>query len=257
MAGADGQQPVSRGLQTYSYTSVRLPERDLAESVLELAGTVLERLGPSPSTDATRAAIELAITFWNASVLASPIWTRRRVKELRELRKRMQGGVTPAGDASLFDELTERWKQHFTLEPRLVDGWTYEAGGDGGPRLECTMSLPEGVRAMVPPPIEKRISIGGRFLDEVLIRLTATSSLQFPVDRHRGFIADDGTATVHAKMQTALQLFAEGRLSPLGGAPVSLAIGRRDLGPMVLAEVRCGGDDALHDVAVLVFKRRA
>ncbi|HMJ13550.1 MAG TPA: hypothetical protein VK524_19155 [Polyangiaceae bacterium] len=41
----------------YSWTVVRLPERDLAERVLELAAPLLERLGPAPAIDDGRAAM--------------------------------------------------------------------------------------------------------------------------------------------------------------------------------------------------------
>jgi len=112
-----------------SWTVVRLPERDLGDVVLELAAPLIERLGPVDSTEDARRAIELAVTFWNASVLAS--------------------------------QLT---------------------------------------------------------------------------------------------MPAALQLFAEGRLPAVGGAAVELAIGSRKPGAMVLAELRCGGEDHRHDIAVLVFR---
>lgn len=81
------------------------------------------------------------------------------------------------------------------------------------------------------------------------------TSLSFPVDRHRGAVGDDGTATVYAMMPSALKLFAEGRLTRIGGDPVEVAIGGRTLGPMVLTEVRCGGENYRHDIAVLVFRR--
>ena len=54
-----------------SWTVVPLPERELAELVLELAAPLLERLGPAPAIDDARATVALAVTFWNASVLAS------------------------------------------------------------------------------------------------------------------------------------------------------------------------------------------
>jgi hypothetical protein len=57
-----------------SWTVVRLPERDLAEVVLELAAPLLERLGLAPSIEDARGAIDLAIAFWNASVRASKLW---------------------------------------------------------------------------------------------------------------------------------------------------------------------------------------
>jgi hypothetical protein len=61
-------------------------------------------------------------------------------------------------------------REHW-LDPRLVESWTYEPDAAGMPRLVCTMGLPEGVRAELPPPAEKRIAIGGKFLDELQISL--------------------------------------------------------------------------------------
>jgi len=139
-----------------SWTVVPLPERDLGDVVLELAAPLIERLGPVDSTEDARRAIELAVTFWNASVLAS--------------------------------------------------------------------------------------------------QLGRNTSLIFPVDRHRSAIGEDGIVTVYAAMPAALQLFAEGRLPAVGGAAVELAIGSRKPGAMVLAELRCGGEDHRHDIAVLVFR---
>lgn len=237
----------------YSWTVVRLPERDLAECVLELAAPLLQRLGPAPAIDDARAVVQLAVTFWNASVLASKRWEYPRVKELNELKKRMRGRAASRDDAATFDLLTERWREHW-LDPRLVESWTDEPDVAGVPRLVCTMGLPEGVRAEIPPPAEKRVAIGGKFLDEVQISQGGNTALSFPVDRHRGVVGDDGTATVYAMMPSALKLFAEGRLPHVGSSPVEVAIGGRKLGSMVLTEVRCGGEDYRHDIAVLVFR---
>jgi hypothetical protein len=238
----------------YSWTVVRLPERDLAESVLDLAAPLLERLTPAPSIEADRDAIELGITFWNAHVAASKLWGDPRPKALTELRKRMGGKQAAPGDAATFDLLLDRWRDGFAFDPRLVRSWTYDADKRGTARLVCEMGLPDGVKAEVPPPIEKRISIGGKFLDEVRIRRDVRSYLSFPVESHRAEVDDDGIAMVHTKMPSALQLFAEGRLPRASGDPVEVIIGGRKLGPMVLAEVRCGGEYLQHDVAVLVFK---
>lgn len=238
----------------YSRTVVRLPERDLAESILDLASPLLAGAGPAASIDATRDAIALAIAVWNAQVAATKVWGVPRPKALTELRKRTRGAQAAPGDAARFEQLSERWRKSFMFDPRLVRSWTYDADEQGAPRLVCEMGLPDGVEAEVPPPIEKRISIDGQFLDEVRIRLDATSLLGFPVDNHRATVADDGTATIHARMPAALQLFAEGHLRRVGGDPVDVAVGGRQLGAMVLTELRCGGESGRHDVAVLVFK---
>ena len=237
----------------YSWTSVRLPERELAASVLELAEPLLERLGAAPSIAEARAAIALAVTCWNASVAASKLWADPRPGALRTLRARMRGRQAAPDDAATFDLLTERWRTRFELDPRIVRSWTYEADSKGVARLVCEVGLPNGVRAEVPPPLEQRIALGGKFLDEVRIRQSGTSFLSFPVERHRGVVGENGSATVYAMMPAVLQLLAEGRLPPVGGGPVEVLIGGQRLGPMTLAEVRCDGENLQYDVAVLVF----
>ncbi len=113
--------------------------------------------------------------------------------------------------------------------------------------------LPGGVVAHVPPPAEKRIVVGGKFLDEVRIRQGRSSFLSFPVNQHRGAVGDDGVATIYAKMPTVVALFAEGLLSPVGGPPTEVIVGRKRLGPMVLKEVACLAEGGHNDVALLVF----
>ena len=235
-----------------SWTSVRLPEADLAELVLEVGAPLLSERGSRPPIEEAREVLALLVSFWNASVRASKRWERRRVKELNELKKRLQG--QKCNGSATFDVLAERFRPHW-LDPRLVEDWSYEEDSTGARRLTCIVGLPDGVRAEVPPPVDKRIAIGGVFLDEVRIRLDRTSSLSFPYARHSGAVAEDGTATVHAMMPAALQLFAEGRLQPVGGPAVDVNVGGRALGPMVLVEVRSAGER--HDVATLVFKPKA
>jgi hypothetical protein len=230
-----------------------LPERDLAEAVLDFASPLLADLGAAPSIDDARSALALAIDFWNASVLASKLWEQPRVKELNELKKRLRGRQASRQDAETYDLLTQRRREHW-LDPRLVESWTYDADDSGLRRLTCTVGLPDGVKAEVPPPVDKRIAIGGSFLDETMIRQDGGgySFLSFPCTRHSGTVAEDGTATVYAMMPSALQLFAEGKLPRVNAGSVDVVIGGRQLGLMVLAEVRCVGLSA--DVATLIFK---
>ena len=237
-----------RGRDPYTRTVVRLPERDLAESILELASPLLAPLGSRPPLDEARQAISRTIDLWNAHVIASKFWGNPRPKPLAVLQRAM------SGDAGVFDLLAGRWRADFAFDPRLVGAWSYEADERGAHPLICETTLPDGVEAEVPPPAEKRISIGGRFLDEVRIRQTATSYVGFPVTVHHGVVGDDGTATVNAKMPSVVQLFAEGRLPPVGGPPVEVTVGVAKLGPMVLNEVRCAGQHGWNDVTVLIFR---
>jgi len=116
------------------------PERDLAGVVLELAAPLLDRLGPTPTIEDARGAIDLAVTFWNASVHASKLWEYPRIKELNELRKRMRGRQATREDAATFDLLAERGRSHWT-DPRLVDSWTYDPDDTGTRRLVCSFGL--------------------------------------------------------------------------------------------------------------------
>jgi hypothetical protein len=236
--------------EAWSYTRVKLPERPLAEAVLDVAAPLLER-EPTAPLERAQELLQLVVSFWNASVLASELWERRRMKSLNELRKAMRGRKASKEDAATFDLLTTRRKAHW-LDPRLVVDWHYVEDSSGARRLNCVHGLPDGVIELQGPPADKRISIGGAFIDELTIRLTATSSLGFPYEQQRGVVADDGTVTVHAMMPAVVQLFAQGRLTRVGGAPVDVAVGGRAQGPMVLAQVGCAGER--HDVAVLVFK---
>ena len=236
----------------FTRTVVRLPERDLAESVLHLAAPLIEPLGTSPPADAVRRAIAMAVDVWNAHVAASGYWGDPKPKALTALRRSMCGRGAPPGLAETFELLSARWRADFSLDPRLVEGWSMEIDESGALRLACEMGLPDGVYAEVPPPVEKRIAVGGRFLDEVQIRLDRRSYLSFPVDNHRGRVDDDGVVTIDTKMPTALQLFAEGHLSRVDGPPVDVNVGGRRLGPMVLSSLSCNGGH--HDLATLVFR---
>lgn len=236
-------------------TVVRITEQPLDERVTDLAAPLLARLGTNPAPDAARETIELAIAFWNAKAKASQFWGDPRPKQLNDLKRKMTGKKAPAEDAEAFELLSERWREkEIAFDPRLVGHWSLEIGDDGGPRLSCEMELPDGVEAHVPPPIEKRVAIGGKFLDETQIRMTATSYLSFPVEAHRGAIGDDGTVTMRTKMPTAVALLAEGLLPPIGGAAVGLMVQGKKLDAMVLSEIACDANGGHHDIAVLVFK---
>ena len=69
----------------FTRTVVRLPERDLSESVLFLAAPLIESLGPTPAPGEVRGVVELAIDLWNAHVKASEYWGDFRPKPLADL----------------------------------------------------------------------------------------------------------------------------------------------------------------------------
>lgn len=233
-----------------SWTVVRLPETDLSEVILDFAAPLLASLEPSTSLYQAKEVLSVVVPFWNASVRASRLWEKRRVKDLNALKKSLHGQFAPDG-TGLFAFLSDRFQEHW-LDPRLVTSWAYEEDATGTRRLTCEAGLPDGVRAESPVPAEKRIAVGGVFLDEVRIPLSGTSYRVFPCEHHAGALSADGTATVRTKVSTALMLLSQGQLSPVGGAAVEIAIGGRALGPMVLDSVSCV--DVSVDTVTLVFR---
>lgn len=222
--------------------------------VLDLAAPLLERLGTQPEPEAVRETMELAITFWNAKAKASQLWGDPRPRQLNDLRRKMTGRRASAEDAEAFELLSQRWHdKEIAFDPRLVGDWSLEVSGAGEPRVCCETELPDGVEAHVPPPIGKRVAIGGKFLDETRIQMTANSYRCFPVEAHRGAIRDDGSVTVHTQMPTAVALLAEGVLPPIGGAAVGLTVQGKKLDAMVLSEIRCDFNGRDNDIAILVF----
>jgi len=62
------------------------------------------------------------------------------------------------------------------------------------------------------------------------------SQLSFPANRHRGRVEED-RVTVFTQGPTAVKLFADGVLPPVGGGAVTVAIGGREFGPCHLEAV--------------------
>lgn len=214
-----------------------LPERPLPDCILDLTTRARDALPPTPPTaDAHRRFIALAVETWNAHVHASKLWGATRTKPLTELRQRVKSNEAPAGMAAAFKSMSARWKEHHWTDPRLVGTWSLDPTHA---TLTCEVTLPDGVEALVPPPLEKRVRVGGVFLDEASIHISANSVLRFPIEAHRGTRADDGEVTIRTKTATAVALFANGRLSPIGDTTLDIMVAGKQLGPMLLVDVRC------------------
>lgn len=93
--------------------------------------------------------------------------------------------------------------------------------------LLCESLLPRGCEPDVPPPLELRVAIGGKMLDQIGFRIADGTHAAFPVGEHVAKIGDDGAVTVTTHAMTLVQLFTMGLMSPIGGPPVELvAVGR-------------------------------
>ena len=239
----------------YSRTVVPKPEKPLNECVLALAAPLLERNESSSSPDVVRSCVELAITFLNAKCKASIFWDDPRPKQLNDLTRKMTGKKAAQRDVEAFELLTERWQElELAFDPRLVGDWFLDSDDIGSPRLSCEVELPDGVEFEIPPALEDRVCINGRFLDKIQLRLTENSLLSFPLEEHRGVLSGDGIVTVRTKLPTVVALFAEGVLPPKGAGGIRIMVQGEEHAPMILDEISCAEIGGRYERAVLVFK---
>ncbi len=213
-------------------TVIVVPERKLSETILDFAAPLLEPFGPAPELDEARRVVALAISVWNFHVMATPIWGKP--KFLAQARKKMC--ASPNAKAALFEVLEQRRREFFNNDYRVVGAWSFESDAMGNGTLRCEGRLPEGCDAYVPPSVETRISIDGRFLDEVQIKRTPRSLLSFPPERHRADVSGDNVL-LHVPTYVAVQLLADGTLPPLRGAAVEVVVFAQPPRQLVLAEV--------------------
>lgn len=173
-------------------------------------------------------------------MLASEYWGRTAPSHFRALRKKMAGRGATAEDKEAFGLLRERWQdRRLFLDPRLVGNWALEFA-DGEPVLTCEFELPKGYEAIVPPPLEERVAIGGQFLDEVRIPAGNGVVSLLPVEHHRGRVHRDGSVTIHTNPCVVIQLFTLGVLSASYHAPHDLFVGGERVTGMTLSSVECG-----------------
>lgn len=236
-------------------TVVTLPERPLSDAVLDLAAPMLSELGASPGLEESRTVLALAIAVWNAHVHASKFWGTPKPKVLQELRQASRAPGAPPRLAESVSRLSARWSAEHAFDPRLVGAWSYTADADGQRTLVCDVELPEGVEAKVPPPVEKRVKIGGAFLDEVGVPLGAGSTLSHPIEHHRWRVDERGVVTIWTKLPTAAQLFAVGHLTRIGGAPVRVTLGATDFDAVQLVALRLCDNYGRYDEVELEFRR--
>jgi hypothetical protein len=89
MTKQDEARDMARSDEAWSYTRVKLPDGALADAALDVAAPLLVR-DEASSLDGAREVLALVVPFWNASLLASERWERRRMKAMNELKKRMR-----------------------------------------------------------------------------------------------------------------------------------------------------------------------
>jgi hypothetical protein len=105
-----------------------------------------------------------------------------------------------------------------------------------------------------------RIKLGGRYLDEVQIRLEppawskprGASFVIFPAEHHSA-IVDGDVATIRVRALTAAQLLFDGVLPAVGGV-VNVCVGENDLGPLRVESLQT--PESISDQQFVVLRLR-
>lgn len=237
-----------------SRTVIFVPDRKISETILEFAEPILKPLGPVPELEPARRVLDLAVAVWNFHAMATPLWGKPHF--LAEARAKMAGPDNPPGVATIFETLLERRASLYGDDYRAVGTWSLDPDGAGGHSFRCDARLPEGCEAYVPPAVETRIRIGGRFLDEVKIHQTKTSLLSFPPTQHWATTAGE-RVTIETPSYVAVQLFADGTLPACRTSAVDVAAYGAPSRKMVLVEIQTSAKRFGGDVVSLIFEPAA
>lgn len=111
----------------------------MADTILDFAHVVLSQLAEPPALHALQQTIELAVSVWNAHVLASPAWGQPQ--HLAELSRLVAISSSPHMLAA-FHALSEVRTSRFAEDLRVVCEWQVTADERGRTRFDCTARLP-------------------------------------------------------------------------------------------------------------------
>jgi len=111
----------------------------IADTILDFARVLLCQLPDPPVLTALQQTLELAISVWNAHVLALPAWGKP--ERLAELSHLIALSASPSMRAA-FEALSSERLTRFAEDPRVVFEWQVTADESGRTRLDCSARLP-------------------------------------------------------------------------------------------------------------------
>jgi hypothetical protein len=113
--------------------------RSIADTIVEFAAPLLRELADPPSLPALKQALELAISVWNAHVMALPEWGHP--EQLDELTRLVSISASPVMESAVQALDTLR-RVHFAEDKRVVRDWEVTIDDDGRARFDCTAQAP-------------------------------------------------------------------------------------------------------------------
>lgn len=112
----------------------------IADTILDFASVVLRQMTEPSGIEALRQTIELAVSVWNAHVLARPEWGQP--EHLVELSRLVAISASPHMLA-IFQQLSDVKHARFPHELRVVCEWQVTADEQGRTRFDCSARKPE------------------------------------------------------------------------------------------------------------------
>jgi hypothetical protein len=111
----------------------------ISDTIVDFAAPLLRQLEDPPNVDALKKAFDLAISVWNAHVMACAQWGRP--EQLAELARLVSISASPSM-SSAFALLSSQRKQRFSCDVRLVSDWEVVIDELGQARFDCTAQCP-------------------------------------------------------------------------------------------------------------------
>ena len=111
----------------------------IADTILDFANVVLCQFAEPPALNVLQQTIELAVSVWNAHVLAAPEWGQP--EHLTELSRLISISSSPQMLAA-FQALSEVRRARFAADLRVVCEWQVTADDQGKTRFDCMARLP-------------------------------------------------------------------------------------------------------------------
>jgi hypothetical protein len=111
----------------------------IADTILDFASVVLSQFAEPPALTVLQQTIELAVSVWNAHVLAAPEWGQP--EHLAEL-SRLIAISSSAPMLAAFEALSGVRRARFASDLRVVCEWQVTADEQGRTRFDCMARLP-------------------------------------------------------------------------------------------------------------------
>ena len=112
----------------------------IADTILDFASVVLRQIAEPSGIETLRQTIELAVSVWNAHVLAQPDWGQP--EHLMELSRLVALSASPQMLA-IFEQLSDVKRARFAADTRVVCEWQVTADEQGRTRFDCSARKPQ------------------------------------------------------------------------------------------------------------------